>query len=158
MLKWPIMSAWIDPAFQMIFVNVLDGWRIISLQKVLFLSATPSNEMNTFSSQCGNEVECDTNNTTNNYDIGLLTSGGMLSNNAKAKILTECPNRPRDFEFNQTSGRWYNPAWEKQFTCLRYSTSKNGAYCAPCYIFAVNNINSELTDTPFMDWKNATEK
>ena len=61
----------------------------------------------------------------------------------------------RPTEFPQTLGRKYNPTWERKFPWLRYSSALDAAFCAPCFVFAVNNKNYELIDVPFKDWKNA---
>lgn len=89
------------------------------------------------------------------YDVGLFPNRFLLSDYTKNLLLGGCSKRPRDFKFPQTNGRRYNPSWEKSFSWLRYSVSLDVAYCAPCFIFAVNNKNAELIDEPFNDWKNA---
>ena len=60
------------------------------------------------------------------------------------------------FNFHRRMVARYNRAWEKAFCWLRYSVAVDAAFCAPCFLFAINNRNSEFIDKPFSDWKNAT--
>src|SRR5688572_16421026 len=92
---------------------------------------------------------------TENYDIGSISNRHALCDDTKRLILAGRSKLPSHFQFPQTSGRRYNPSWEKLFSWLRYSVSLDAAYCAPCFIFATYNKNSELIDTPFKDWKNS---
>lgn len=81
---------------------------------------------------------------TENYDIGSLPNRHALSDDTRRLLLCACSKRSNDFQFPQTSGRRYNPSWETLFSWLRYSVSLDAAYCAPCFIFAMGNINAEL--------------
>lgn len=68
---------------------------------------------------------------------------------------------PANFNFPVTAGgRKYNLQWEKEYAWLRYSVSKNAAYCIYCILFG-NKLGKQgnhlmvFHNLGFVDWKNA---
>ena len=66
---------------------------------------------------------------------------------------------PPGFSYPITAGRKYNKAWESEYICLRYSVSKDAAFCAFCLLFG-DRMGSRVQlasfqSIGFRDWKNA---
>ena len=57
------------------------------------------------------------------------------------------------------AGRKYNPQWESEYPWLRYSVTKNAAYCVYCILFGntLSKYNRLMVfqHSGFTDWKNA---
>ena len=88
-------------------------------------------------------------------DIGLL-SRQTLNDNERKKVLEEKWKPPKMFKFPKNKqNRRYSEDWEEKFTWLRYSPSKDAAYCAVCFVFSTEQSNPEFVNRPFCDWKNA---
>ena len=88
--------------------------------------------------------------------------GGSISDTMKTQLLNEKWKPPAGFSFPVTNGRKYNVCWEHQFKWLRYSESKDKAFCAYCILFG-NKPNrrgmhsaENFSVSGFSQWKNAT--
>ena len=85
--------------------------------------------------------------------------GKVISDSDKVKLLKErwCP--PSLFKFPPTGGRRYSILWEKQYSWLRYSVSKDAAFCVYCVLFGPTtptlNASEVFQSHGFRDWKNA---
>lgn len=66
---------------------------------------------------------------------------------------------PPGFCFPKTGGRKYNRAWESEYAWLRYSASKDAAFCVYCLLFGDRTGTgvhlASFQSTGFRDWKNA---
>lgn len=60
---------------------------------------------------------------------------GIVSENNKLRLLNNRWEPPSDFSFPSTGGRKYHPLWENEYSWLRYSVSKDAAFCAYCLLF-----------------------
>ncbi|XP_062503905.1 52 kDa repressor of the inhibitor of the protein kinase-like [Corticium candelabrum] len=74
---------------------------------------------------------------------------------------------PLLFKFPTRNGRKYNCRWEEDYSWLRYSSSKDAAFCSFCVLFAEQSTATQTTarcgfnagsfhSSGFHDWKNAT--
>lgn len=86
-------------------------------------------------------------------DVGLL-SRATLGDRERKTILQQ---KWKQFTYPRNpKNRKYSPAWEEKFSWLRYSQSKDAAYCSVCVCFAPQEqSNPEFVSKPFCDWKNA---
>ena len=75
------------------------------------------------------------------FDIAELLGGGGLSLNKKQKWLASCFQPDTNFDFQPRSSSKFRDAWLEKYRWLRYSPSKNGAFCINCLLFG--NKNSE---------------
>lgn len=97
-------------------------------------------------------------------DIGLCNRNN-ISPEEKLSILSFSERwiAPSYFNFPVrrfgNKDRKYVPSWENDFSWLRYSKSKDGAFCAYCFIFSPCNKDKSdvFTDVPFEDWRHAKE-
>ncbi|XP_061170352.1 52 kDa repressor of the inhibitor of the protein kinase-like [Saccostrea echinata] len=82
----------------------------------------------------------------------------VLDDAEKSKILSSKwnPSPHEKYSFPVTNGRRYNLTWEDKFIWLRYSLSKDAAFCAPCIAFGQQNQSDKLVTSGLRDWKNAT--
>ena len=85
----------------------------------------------------------------------------MLDDNEKLEILRNKWSPPAHFSFTVTGGRKYNQQWEVEYPWLRYSVSKDAAFCVYCMLFGdklsgrgVNKMEF-FQKIGFQDWKNA---
>ena len=89
-------------------------------------------------------------------DIGLYSRDQIASDHVKKHLPSSKWIPSADFCFPKTAKRGYNPCWENTYKWLRYSPSKDGAYCAVCFTFAPQSLfNTEFIAKPFRDWENA---
>jgi len=79
-----------------------------------------------------------------------------VDDNEKYRILTERWTPPTNFTFPANSGgRRYNMQWESEYKWLRYSVSKQAAFCVYCVLFNTGNHLTVFENLGFNDWKNA---
>ena len=86
------------------------------------------------------------------FDLATL-SLSALSDDHKYKILTSKPPALKVYPSNDQKRR-FQAKWEGEFHWIRYSTSSDGIFCAPCFLFN-NSRNIDFITKPFRDWKNA---
>lgn len=60
-----------------------------------------------------------------------------------------------DFPKNNIDKRSFHVRWMEQFAWLRYSKSKNAAFCAVCIQFGNLNKADQFATTGFRNWKKA---
>lgn len=60
-----------------------------------------------------------------------------------------------DFPKNDIDKRSFHVRWMDQFTWLRYSKSKNAAFCSVCNKFGNWNKADQFATTGFLNWKKA---
>ena len=82
-----------------------------------------------------------------------------ISDADKIVLLNNKWSPPASFVYPVSNGRRYNSSWEKDFCWLRYSKSRDAAFCAYCLLFGSaglgRNIAEVFRTTGFRDWKNA---
>ena len=84
----------------------------------------------------------------------------VLIDNDKLEILQNKWSPPPSFSFPVTGGRKYNQQWEVEYPWLRYSVSKDAAFCVYCMIFGDKLTGRGINQTSFQvdgfnNWKNA---
>lgn len=89
--------------------------------------------------------------------------GVSLTDALKIELLNEKWKPPANFVFQPvTVGRKYNICWEQQHSWLRYSVSKDKAFCAYCILFGEKPNKRGMHSAEnfqkfgFCQWKNAT--
>ena len=91
-----------------------------------------------------------------------LFVGRRLSENEKLTLLTSSLVLPEGFKMEAISGRRFQESWTKERPWLRYSISKNKAFCLYCICFGtfdiINPNISPFVSTGFCKWKKATGK
>ena len=85
----------------------------------------------------------------------------VVGENEKLKLLNDRWEPPSDFSFPSTGGQKYHPLWEHEYSWLRYSVSKDAAFCAYCLLFVKKRSGkgvhlATFQNVGFRDWKNAT--
>lgn len=76
-------------------------------------------------------------------------------------LLTKKWTPPSGFTFPARNGRRYNCRWEEEYPWLRYSRSKDAAFCAYCILFGNTTFGKGTASmevfqsSGFSDWKNA---
>ena len=80
----------------------------------------------------------------------------------RTTLITNSWSPPPGFKFPVTNGRRYNSSWENDYSWLRYSKSKDAAFCAYCVLFNTAQPGRPSMEvfrtTGFQDWKNAMGK
>ena len=84
----------------------------------------------------------------------------VFDDNDKLEILQNKWSPPPGFSFPVTGGCKYNQQWEVEYPWLRYSVSKDAAFCVYCVIFGDKLTWRGINQTSFQvdgfnNWKNA---
>ena len=90
------------------------------------------------------------------YDPALYKLEHRSDDDHKVQFLSDAAKftPPATFKFPVTTGRKYNPSWEKTRPWLRYIVKSDSAYCAYCLCFGTV-LNSPFVNQGFKNWGKA---
>ena len=74
-------------------------------------------------------------------DLSTCPPPSSLSDDQKYQILTVVPAPLKQYPVNNQKRR-FQPHWNQKFSWIRYSVSKDGVFCASCFLFSRARFNN----------------